>query len=98
MGVTPGDAKPGDPLDRLTPQELAVTRLACAGKTNKQIAGELVLSPKTIDYHLSNVYRKLDVHTRGQLVATAHLLISDVVGCSARGRSGTADRSSRRGH
>jgi DNA-binding CsgD family transcriptional regulator len=53
----------------LTPQERAVTRLVCAGKTNKEVARELVLSTKTIGYHLGNVYAKLDVHSRSQLIA-----------------------------
>ena len=42
--------------------------LICSGKTNRQAAQELVLSVKTIGYHLANVYAKLGVHTRAQLV------------------------------
>ena len=53
----------------LTPQELAVARLVCSGYTNKQAATELVLSVKTIGYHLGNVYTKLGVHSRTQLQA-----------------------------
>ena len=54
--------------DPLTPQERAVAALICSGKTNRQAAQELVLSVKTIGYHLANVYAKLGVHTRAQLV------------------------------
>jgi ATP/maltotriose-dependent transcriptional regulator MalT len=54
--------------DPLTPQERAVAALICAGKSNRQAAQELVLSVKTIGYHLANVYAKLDVHSRAQLV------------------------------
>jgi DNA-binding CsgD family transcriptional regulator len=52
----------------LTPQERAVARLVCAGKSNKQIARELVLSGKTIGFHLGNVYAKLGVHSRSELI------------------------------
>jgi ATP/maltotriose-dependent transcriptional regulator MalT len=57
------------PLDPLTPQERVVATLICAGKTNQQAADELVLSAKTISFHLTNVYAKLGVHTRAQLIA-----------------------------
>lgn len=57
-----------DQLGALTPQERTVARLIGTGLTNKQIAERLVLSVKTIDYHVANVYNKLDVHTRSQLI------------------------------
>jgi len=57
------------PHSDLTPQERLVARLVCEGRTNQQIAEELVLSVKTIGYHLGNVYTKLDVHSRVQLLA-----------------------------
>ena len=43
----------------LTPQELAVARLVAAGRQNREIADELVLSVKTVTYHLGHVYAKL---------------------------------------
>jgi DNA-binding CsgD family transcriptional regulator len=55
--------------DPLTPQERAVATLAASGRTNQQAADELVLSVKTISYHLQNVYTKLGVHSRVQLAA-----------------------------
>lgn len=55
--------------DSLTPQERAVATLVCTGRTNREAAQELVLSAKTIGYHLGNVYAKLGVHSRAQLVA-----------------------------
>ena len=52
---------------RLTPQELAVARLAASGLSNRQAARELVISVKTVEYHLGNVYAKLQITSRGQL-------------------------------
>ncbi|WP_302893332.1 helix-turn-helix transcriptional regulator [Actinomadura luzonensis] len=57
--------EPGSsPLLRLTPQEQAVARLVATGMTNRQVARELVLSVKTIEYHLGNAYAKLGVNSR----------------------------------
>jgi ATP/maltotriose-dependent transcriptional regulator MalT len=53
----------------LTPQEAAVARLAADGRSNKEIADTLVLSPKTVAYHLGHVYAKLGIRSRSQLVA-----------------------------
>ena len=55
--------------DGLTPQEDAVRRLVCRGMTNRQIAAELLVSPKTVEVHLTRVYRKLGVSSRNQLMA-----------------------------
>jgi len=52
---------------QLTPQELQIAHLVAEGKTNREIAARLYLSPKTIEYHLANAYRKLDVHSRAEL-------------------------------
>ncbi|MFB4274098.1 AAA family ATPase [Nonomuraea sp. MTCD27] len=52
------------PLMRLTPQEQAVARLVATGMTNRQVARELVLSVKTIEYHLGNAFAKLGVASR----------------------------------
>ncbi|MFF9896931.1 AAA family ATPase [Streptomyces longispororuber] len=59
----------GDALDgALTPQELAVARLAAQGQTNRQIATTLALSVKTIEYHLGHTYAKLGITSRIGLV------------------------------
>jgi DNA-binding CsgD family transcriptional regulator len=53
----------------LTPSERRIAEQAAAGKTNRQIAQELFLTMKTVAFHLTNVYRKLDVTSREQLAA-----------------------------
>lgn len=59
-----GDA---EPLERLTPQERQVVRLAATGMTNRDIGAQLFLSPRTVGYHLYNAYPKLGVASRGEL-------------------------------
>ncbi len=53
--------------NQLTPYETAVARLVAEGLSNREVAGELVISVKTVEYHLSAIYRKLDLRSRGQL-------------------------------
>ncbi|WP_420036959.1 helix-turn-helix transcriptional regulator [Streptomyces sp. cg28] len=57
------------PLDVLTPQELRVALAVGRGITNHEVSEQLFLSVKTVEFHLGNIYRKLDgVHRRAQLV------------------------------
>jgi DNA-binding CsgD family transcriptional regulator len=53
--------------DELTPQELQVAIHVARGLSNREIAQTLFLSPKTVESHLTRVYRKLDLHARGEL-------------------------------
>jgi len=52
----------------LTPQEHQVVRLVKQGLSNRDVAGRLFLSPRTVEYHLSHVYQKLGVRSRAELV------------------------------
>jgi len=51
-----------DEWERLTPRERLVLRRVAEGRTNREIATELSLSPKTVDTHRTNLMRKLGVH------------------------------------
>jgi DNA-binding CsgD family transcriptional regulator len=56
--------------DDLTAQEVRVALAVASGATSRQVAAELFLSPKTIEFHLTRVYRKLGIRSRAEL-ATA---------------------------
>ena len=56
-------------LDGLTPQELAVALAVSRGSSNKEISTELHASVKTVETHLTRVYRKLGVRSRSELIA-----------------------------
>jgi ATP/maltotriose-dependent transcriptional regulator MalT len=56
----------------LTQRELQVLRLVAAGRTNRAIAAELVLSERTVDRHVSNIFTKLGVSSRAAATAYAY--------------------------
>jgi DNA-binding CsgD family transcriptional regulator len=67
--LTGGDGARTDPLHGLTTSELRVAMAVGDGLSNREAAERLYVSVKTVDYHLQNIYRKLDVHSRSQLAA-----------------------------
>jgi DNA-binding CsgD family transcriptional regulator len=77
LGTMPADAEaallqaPAALPDGLTAREAEVLRLVASGKSNSQIATELVLSEKTVARHLSNIFAKLDVGSRTAAAAYA---------------------------
>nr|WP_253943458.1 LuxR C-terminal-related transcriptional regulator [Nocardioides sp. zg-1308] len=60
---------PPSALDALTPAERQVADRVAHGLTSRQIAEELFVSPRTVDAHLTHIYRKLDINTRARLAA-----------------------------
>jgi DNA-binding CsgD family transcriptional regulator len=70
-----------DPRRQLTPQELQIAMLVAEGARNRDVATGLFLSPKTVEAHLTRVYRKLGVSSRSQLTAKlAHAISAPAQG------------------
>ncbi|MYR06552.1 helix-turn-helix transcriptional regulator [Gordonia sp. SID5947] len=57
----------------LTPQEEAVTEFVSRGMSNREVAAELYISPKTVQYHLTRIYAKLGIRSRSELAALRRL-------------------------
>ena len=70
----------GEGLESLSGREREIAELVALGRTNREIAGELFVSEKTVEGHLRNVFAKLDVSARAA--------VAEVVG---RSRAGVAD-------
>jgi DNA-binding CsgD family transcriptional regulator len=56
-------------LLHLTPQELQVARFVAVGLPTREVAAQLFLSPRTVDFHLRNVFLKLGISSRSELAA-----------------------------
>jgi DNA-binding CsgD family transcriptional regulator len=54
-------------IEALTPSERRIAQLAATGRTNREIAQSLFITRKTVEMHLHNAYRKLDIDSRAEL-------------------------------
>ncbi len=70
----------GPALDVLTPQELRIAGLVADGLSSKEIAAQLFLSPRTVEYHLYKIYPKLGIGTRTELARLVVLQKAPVAG------------------
>lgn len=64
LDTSTGKKKIVDPYDSLTPREREILHLIVEGNTSAQIAGRLVLSPRTVELHRSRIMKKLDLHNQ----------------------------------
>jgi len=68
LGSRPPSRSEAEGTADLTPREAEIARLFADRKSNKAIAKHLGISPRTVSTHLSNLYRKLEIGSRGELV------------------------------
>lgn len=68
LRATGETVRPGPAQSPLTPQELQIARLVSDGLTNRDVGAQLFISPRTVDHHLRNIYRKLGISSRTELV------------------------------
>jgi DNA-binding NarL/FixJ family response regulator len=80
----------GTGIDSLTERELQVTRLVVDRRTNPEIAAELFLSQKTVETHLRNIFRKIDVSTRVELARAVERADNGARAASRSSRSAAA--------
>jgi len=59
-------------LDQLTPQELQVVAAVGEGVSNREVAARLFITPRTVAHHLHQVFGKLGISSRAELVRIAH--------------------------
>jgi DNA-binding NarL/FixJ family response regulator len=64
-----GEVRTAGVLDRLTSREREVLALVAIGLTNEAVAGRLKIAPKTVGVHVTNILKKLQVHSRVQATA-----------------------------
>jgi DNA-binding CsgD family transcriptional regulator len=76
LRATGETARKRDPstLTQLTPQEMQIARLVGEGSSNKDVATQLFLSPRTVEYHLAKVFAKLGISSRADLIRQAAIL------------------------
>ncbi len=73
LRATGETARKRDPstVAQLTPQELQIARLVGEGNSNKDVAAQLFLSPRTVEYHLRKIFAKLGIASRAELIRSS---------------------------
>ena len=72
MGSAARPSRPSGPgAEGLTGREVDIIRLVATRRSNKAIANALGISPRTVTTHLSNIYQKLEISSRGELADLA---------------------------
>jgi non-specific serine/threonine protein kinase len=83
------------PSEALSPREREIFRLLAAGQTNRAIGEELFISERTVDSHVSRIYRKLDVRSRAEAIAVGsapgRIMAPPSPQCSQKTRVGQAE-------
>jgi DNA-binding NarL/FixJ family response regulator len=74
VGVTDSSAGSGVKAVGLTEREIVILRALARGLSNEEIAKELWVARQTVKFHLSNIYRKLDVRNRSEAIRQAYAL------------------------
>jgi DNA-binding CsgD family transcriptional regulator len=79
-------------IDVLTPQELQIALLLTGGKTTRETAAALFLSPKTVEYHLRHIYQRLGIHSRDELAQRLSHTSPEASGAAGPGLANTGQR------
>jgi DNA-binding CsgD family transcriptional regulator len=74
LGARPPSREAPAGADMLSTRELQIARMVIGNLSNKSIAKALAISPRTVGTHLTNIFRKLEVETRGELSDAVHRL------------------------
>lgn len=69
--ISSGWSQEGEQYEPLTPREMDVLKQLALGETNKEIAAQLVISERTVKYHVSSILKKLGASNRTEAVAVA---------------------------
>jgi DNA-binding NarL/FixJ family response regulator len=79
VAATGSTRRTADARDSLAPQEVQIARLAARGQTNTDIAAQLYLSHRTVEWHLHKVFAKLDIISRKGLAEALPASRSELV-------------------
>src|SRR5690606_8877685 len=76
-GAAAATGAAGSPYGGLSEREVEVARLVLAGRTYREIGGQLYLSPKTVEHHIARIRSKLGATSRAELLAALRRVLDD---------------------